>query len=52
MYSEAEALVVGEGMEPGIERLVQGGVVGGAETVGLVVLVPVPSLREADLFRI
>ena len=49
---EPEALLVGEGPEPGIECLVQGGVVGGAEAVGLVVVVLVLALGEADLFRI
>ena len=49
---EAEALVVGEGVEPGVEPLVEGGVVVGAEAVGLVVFVLVPSFVEADLLGV
>jgi len=39
---EAEAVFVGECVEPGVEPLVEGGVVVGAEAVGLVVFVLVP----------
>ncbi len=49
---EAEALVGVEGVEPGVELLVEGGVVLGAEAVGLVVFVLVPSLGEADLLGV
>jgi len=41
-----------EGVEPGVEPLVEGGVVGGAEAVGLVVFVLVPSFGEAGLLGI
>jgi hypothetical protein len=46
------ALVVGEGVEAGVELFIEGGVVVGAEAVGLVVFVLVPSFREADLLGI
>jgi len=45
----AEASVLGEGLGPGVEPLVEGGVVVGAEALGLVVFFLVPSLGEADL---
>jgi len=38
--------------KPGVEPLVKGGVIVGAEAVGLVVFVLVPSLREAGLLGI
>jgi len=43
---------VGEGVEPGVELFVEGGVVAGAEAVGLVVFVLVPSFGEADLLGV
>ena len=49
---EAEALLVGESGEPGVEDLVEGGVVYGAEAVCLVVFVLVPSFGEAYLLRV
>ncbi|MFX0133126.1 MAG: hypothetical protein ACFFDN_05730 [Candidatus Hodarchaeota archaeon] len=49
---EVEALVVGEGVEPGVELLVSGSVVLGARAIGLVVSVIVQSLGEADLLGV
>ena len=43
---------MGEGLEAGVEHLVEGGVVVGAEAVGLVVFVLVPSFGEADLLGV
>ena len=48
----ADASVVVEGVGPGVEPLVEGGEVVGAEAVGLVVFVLVPSFGEADLLGI
>jgi hypothetical protein len=45
-------LVGSEGFVLGFEPFVEGGVVFGAEAIGLVVFVLVPSLGEADLLGI